>query len=862
MTAFLPPSSSRPWKLAALLVVSGLALSNAEAAPHPNDALVPFLGNHCYDCHDSTTKKGGLNLEEMSSNLNNPDTMAQWIKVHDRLKNGEMPPKKKDTPPAEESSAFLGTLSKSLIAADNDRAAKEGRSTWRRLNRFEYENSVRDLLDAPWLQLRDILPEDGEAHRYNKSGSALDISHVQLARYMQAADIALRDVIATVSNKPQAKVERYYAREQSMMVGKMFYGEFNRSAVRATFPLLGTDAQPDVISKKAPPTVGDKNPDIRDLEAIGVVASNYEPIELRFNAFRAPMDGRYKIRLRAQTFTARPEKKNYWNPDRDHCFPGQRDEPVSLYAVGARSQRKIGGFDVTIDPTVNEIEAILRKGETIGPDAARLFRSRPPNFHNPLATPSGTPGVAYRWLEVEGPLYEQWPPAGHKTLFGDLPFDPSKKNGIVIPNDPETDAKRLLAAFITKAYRRPVESSEVERFLPVVKAARASGSNFTDAMIAGYTAVLCSPGFLYLEEPVGKLDDHSLASRLSYFLWNSPPDGKLLELATAGKLSEPATLRAQTDRMIGDPKARRFFSAFLDYWLDLRKMDAASPDSTLYPDYYLDELLTESAIDETNAFFEELVRNNLPAKNIVDSNFIFANEHLAEHYGIPDIQGVKIRKILLPENSPRGGFLTQASVLKVTANGTTTSPVIRGNWIRERILGQTTPPPPPGTPAVEPDIRGAKTIRQQLEMHRSEKSCASCHATMDPPGFALESFDVLGGWRDKYRALGDPKTATPGFGKNGQPFTFHNGLPVDPTGTIPSLGDFTDIRTFKKLILSDERQIARNIAKQFITYSTGTPVRFGDRAALEAILDRSRKSGYGVRSIIQEIIQSPIFLNK
>ena len=381
-------------------------------------------------------------------------------------------------------------------------------------------------------------------------------------------------------------------------------------------------------------------------------------------------------------------------------------------------------------------------------------------------------------------------------------------------------------------------------------------------MIAGYTTVLCSPGFLVLDEPIGKLDNFALASRLSYFLWNAAPDKHLRDLAEKGEISNPAILRAETDRLLADPRSAQFINSFLDSWLDLRHINASSPDSTLYPDYYLDDHLTESALEETRLFFTELVRENLPARNLVDSSFIFANEKLADHYGIPDVHGVALRKITLPDGSPRGGLMTQASVLKVTANGTTTSPVLRGNWILERILGQTTPPPPPGTPAVEPDIRGAKTIRQQLEKHRESASCNTCHSKMDPPGFALESFDVFGGWRDQYRALGMKGAPVKGLGKNGQPFTFSNGLPVDPAGALADGSEFTEIQSFKKLILKDERAIAKNITNQLITYATGTPVGFGDRPALENILNNTQKSDYGLKSIIQEIIQSPIFQQK
>jgi hypothetical protein len=301
--------------------------------------------------------------------------------------------------------------------------------------------------------------------------------------------------------------------------------------------------------------------------------------------------------------------------------------------------------------------------------------------------------------------------------------------------------------------------------------------------------------------------------------------------------------------------------AFLDYWLDLRKIVATAPDATLYPDYYLDDLLTESADLETRAFFEELIRGNLPAGNIVSSDFAMLNERLADLYGVPGVKGVAIRRVQLPADSVRGGLMTQASILKITANGTTTSPVVRGAWIMERVLGKPPPPPPAAVPAIEPDIRGATTIRQQLEKHRAQPTCAACHAKMDPAGFALENFDVVGGWRPRYRAIGGKgdEPRVPGFGHNGQPFEFHLGPTVDPSATLPDGRSFKDIRELKKLLMADQRQVARNLVRQLVAYSTGASVRFGDRAAVEQILDRTEQGGYGVRSLVKEIVASELF---
>jgi hypothetical protein len=712
--------------------------------------------------------------------------------------------------------------------------------------------------------VKDSLPEDGESHRFNKIAESLDVSHVQIARYMAAADYALHQILARQEGPQQPKIVRYYAREQGSFVGKMKYTVFNQSPERATFPMLGSTAQPDVRAGKEPATVGAKNPELREQEAIGVVASTYEPLEIRFNEFKAPSAGHYKLRFNAYSVWVGPGKApKWWTPNLDDVSVGHRPEPITIYSeTPPRLLRWLGAFDVTPEPCVQELDVWLLAGETIRPDAARLFRSRPPNYHNPLAQEDGQPGVAFRWMEVEGPLPDDSVTAGRQLLFADLSIDTSKKGTPqAISKNPDADAERLLRNFVQHAYRRPVTDAEQVRFLPVIQNALKTGSTFTDAMLAGYTAVLCSPEFVCLREAPGPLDDFAIASRLSFFIWNSPPDEELRALAATGRLHEPNVLRAQTDRLLNDPKSRRFVNAFLDYWLDLRKITNTAADSTLYPDYYLDDLLVESAQQETQLFFAELLKGNLPASNIVSSDFSMLNERLATHYGLPPVDGVALRRVELPKDNPRGGLLTQASVLKVTANGTTTSPVVRGAWIMERILGKPSPPPPPSVPAVEPDIRGATTIRQQLDKHRTQATCAACHAKIDPAGFALENFDVLGGWRDQYRAH-DEKNPDHGTGHNGQKFAFRAGPDVDASGELPDGRKFSDVRELKRLLLDDDKQIARNVVQQLTVYATGAPVRFADRAQISHILDRAQASDYGMRTLVHELVQSDLFKSK
>jgi len=894
--------------LAVLAALAALAPLRAALPP----AILDYTDRYCSSCHNDEDKKGRLDLTSLTPDLAAGTDFESWVKVHDRLGAGEMPPKEKKRPDPAETAAFLAALRDSLITRDRDLVAREGRATQRRLNGYEYENALRDLLSAPWLQIRGQFPDDGESNRFNKIGDALDVSHVHMARYLAAANYAIREVLAANFARPPATTVRHHARDQRTLTSKFTPNPFNTSPDRLTYPLLLREPQRAVRMLEEPFTVGAKDPATRDLEAIGWVSSNYVTgFTYRWDGFRAPVAGKYRIRFNGYTMWAAPggatksfangtdtvgklRPPNLKTPDYDKLSPGRTTEPIAVYTRNGLLNRRVGEFDLTPEPTVHDIgEVWLLANETLVPDASRLYRSRPNDFVNPLMTPDGAPGVAFRWMEVEGPLTDDTTAAGYRLLFGDLPLKKVAPDALgialsvvlpgdrreggrnagqrvealeqvrvdVVSADPKRDAERLLRTFIARAYRRPVTGADVQRFVALVHGRLGAGSSFIEAMASGYTAVLASPGFVFLDEAPGRLDDYALATRLSLFLWNSPPDDALRARAAKGELGRPEVLRAETERLLADAKSQRFREAFLDYWVDLRKIEDSTPSTTLYNDYYLDDALVEAAVAETRLTFAEMIRADLPARGIVDADFTYLNERLATHYGIPGVQGVAMRRVALPPDSPRGGFMTQASVLKLTANGTTTSPVLRGKWIVERILGIDIPPPPP-VAAVEPDIRGAITIREQLAKHSNDASCASCHSKMDPPGFALESFDVMGAWRDRYRAADETKTPAPGRGKNGHAFAFHHALPVDAAGELPDGRPFQNVKEFKRLVLQDEVALTRNLARQLTVYATGAPVHFSDREEIERIVAAAKSNNYGVRSLIHVLVQSDLFLRK
>jgi hypothetical protein len=385
------------------------------------------------------------------------------------------------------------------------------------------------------------------------------------------------------------------------------------------------------------------------------------------------------------------------------------------------------------------------------------------------------------------------------------------------------------------------------------------GAPLSEALLSGYQAFLCSDLFLYLLEPAAADDHFAIANRLSHFLTDSRPDAVLATLASQKKLRDPAMLRAETDRLIYNAGFERFVNHFTDCWLNLRELRRDDPDIRLYPEYRLDDYLVESMGMETRAFFTAMLRDNLPAASLIKSEFALVNDRLARHYGLPEVRGSALRRIDLPKDSAYGGLITQGSVLKVSANGTSTSPVLRGVWIMDRLIGQHPPPPPPGIPAVEPDIRGAKTIRELIAQHTKSKTCATCHAKFDPVGLALENFDILGAWRTRYRGTSDGERIT-GIDRAGHDFAFTLAGKVDASGQLADGRQFANIHDLKALFAANPRQLARNLLHQFTLYATGTPVQFSDRRDIEAMLDACAQDGYRVRDLVHALVQSPIFL--
>ena len=781
--------------------------------------LDSFLKQHCYDCHGSDLQEAGLNLESVPRELNNPDAMKLWVKVLDKVAAGKMSPPEATQPGKEDSQSFTRELSRTLHNASLRRQEREGRVVLRRLNRNEYETTLRDLLGTQ-VDVKDLLPDDGTAAGFDNVSRALDVSSVHLLRYQQAAEQAVRSVVP--SRAPTKTSSRYTGREITEKV-RTFKGCLDKS-VRL------------------------------DGEKLILHSRTYDSVPC--STARVTQPGRYRMRASLSVIGMDVRTLPVMITHHGHRTKENKE---------ARRVRDIPAGKTTVISEEFELDGreIVVLNPWSLPSPRELERVE---GASPLADYSGA-GLVVHWIEIEGPL-DEFPSPGYQRLFGDVPLvstnprDPTMVR--VASENPHDDAERLIRNVLPVIFRRPVDDSLADYFIGIAQHRLDVGDSFVDAMVGAYTAVFCSPHFLYLNEllqddPIGKrteLDAYAVATRLSYLLWSSTPDEELLELASQGTLKKPDVLHTQVERMLKDPKSQRFTENFAGQWLDLRNINETSPDPQVYGEF--DDVLYWSMPRETQLFFNEVLTRDLSISEFVDSDWSFLNQRLAQHYGIAGVVGGELRKVKLPKQSHRGGVLTQAAILKVTADGSKTSPVLRGAWVLERIVGLPPDPPPPNTPAIDPDVRGTTTVRQQLDKHRNIAACASCHQHIDPPGFALESFDAIGGWRTFYRGGGKQREELANY--PGQMVS--RGLDVELGGSMPDGRSFDDIDQYRQILAEDEDQLARNVAEKLIIYATGAEIEFADREVVEQLVAQARRNNYGFRSLLHSVVQSRLFLSK
>lgn len=804
-------------------VIAGAAPAAAKEPAGNGESAQRFLAQHCRKCHSGAVPKGEFRTESLSLDFADPAGRKRWQDVAEQLTAGRMPPEGEPTPVSADVQALVTWIDRQIELAETARQASQGRSVMRRLNQSEYENTVRDLLQVD-VDLTGVLPVDATAGGFDTNAESLHTSSYLLESYLAAANIVLDQAIANGPRPPlfQRRVE---VRNEAATKRHGVYKHLDDGVA-----IFASD-----------------------------LASN---IQIVFWNFLTRHRGKYRFRISAYAY--------------------QSDKPVIFHVNGGTDN--LGDPPYLIDyfeappgkPTVIEFQAQMEAGRNIRLLVDTETRPRDLPGLGGAEKYSG-PGLVVQWVEMQGPLLESWPPPSHRLLFGDLPQeavagDPNRRE--VVSTQPLEDAESILRKFARRAFRRPVTDDELRPILARVSTKLNDGDSFERAVRVGLREILVSPQFLFLRaerRPIQlgtsgtesahntasqPLDDHSLATRLSYFLWSSLPDDELFRLAEQGALGRSEILREQVERMLGDPKSAAFTRNFAGQWLGLRELDATLPDRQLYPEY--DELLRTAMAPEVYLFFEEVLRKDLSVTNFVASDFSMLNERLARHYGVPGVEGLAFRRVALPSDSHRGGLLTMAAILKVTANGTTTSPVTRGAWVLDRILGTPPPRPPANVSAVEPDIRGATTIRAQLAKHRQVPACASCHLRMDPPGFALENFDVIGGWRERYRSIGDGEPVT----VNGRRMRYKHGPAVDVADTLSDGRPFSNIDEFKQLLVADREQLARALAGKLLAYATGIPPTPADRRKIEQIVESVREREYGFRSLIHAVVQSETFRNK
>ncbi len=600
-----------------------------------------------------------------------------------------------------------------------------------------------------------------------------------------------------------------------------------------------------------------------------------------FRDFKVPAEGEYIIRFRAagrvpsraavvasvatvlgqrrdEETAKRPERKTQLEQRfREEL---QHFETARLYDYGpprVKITRHLGGtprpiaeMDIPALETAPEIYEVraqfTRQNGGLDFDYAYVIPPVLENFSLQHQKEFPRPELMMDWIELEGPIHPVWPPASHRLLLGNETGNPT--------NETER-AREVLARFMARAYRRPVQPGEVDAKVALFEKLRAEKPSFIEAIKTPLSAVLASPHFLFLVEPEAPtakprpLNGYELASRLSYFLWSSMPDDDLTQLAARGSLAQPAQLRAQVDRMMADPRSEAFVRNFTGQWLGLRKLGANPPAKNLYPEY--DRHLEISIQRETEGFFAEILRSDLDARNLIKSDFVTINERLARFYGISDVKGDAIRRVPAPPEAHRGGLVTQASIHSLTSNGTRTSPVSRGVWVLRTLLGTD-----PGLPVANvgeiaskvPGIDKA-TVRQRLQIHREAPSCARCHDKIDPLGLALENFNAAGEWRDRE-----------GHGYQGR--IERNDPLIDASAKMPDGREFNGVEGLQVQLLKQEDLFLTALANQLTTYALGRELGFSDRSTVRAAVNAMKRDGYTIRSLLLSITASELFTTK
>jgi len=792
-------------------IVWSPALFAGDPATTFRDRIQPILKSRCAQCHGGDQPEAKIDLGAARTAEKLLAERHLWYGVLGQVEAERMPPQGETPLTAAERQEIAGWIRGELTEGYAAQQKLTGRAQFRRLSRAEYLNTFEDLFG--YRPNKDLLPDDNRIEGYTKVSSALPFTSDGAYGYYQIAQELVERWVLQGLPKTEERTIRAPAVESGQSPGHS---------------LVLDDGW--IVSFNSDDTSG----------------------RLKYPGVKTP--GMHKLRVHAYAYQSDKPVTFGIYKGKTHSYPQEIELAALLEAPPGK-------------PAILETELYL--------DAKTGLRIIP--FGLGVQVPKNTqaskckgPGLALQWLEDEEPA---GPILAERFLLADFPEDLVKalrgprlylreKGGYSYNKLNQEQFLSLMRTTLqrvgARVFRRDLTEQELDERLVPVAAGLKEDRNLREIVRETFVELLTSPEFFCVIESPGELSGFALASRLSYFLWNSTPDEELLQLARSGKLREPATLRQQTDRLLDDPKSARFVADFLDQWLDLNAIDDTRPDKSLYPEY--DDLLKFSSLQETQAFFQRVLRENRSVSDLLAPTWAMVNARLAQHYGLPEVQGANLRVVDLPAESPFGGLWTQPVILKVTADGSSTSPVKRGVWVSKRLLGIPILPPPPNIKPINPDTRGATTLREQLALHSSDQSCAACHKNFDPYGFALESFDVMGQYRTNYRIL-DEKPAEGNNTAKGKS-KWHDGPAVDSGGVTPSGGSFTDIVVLRKLLAAQPEKIAWGIGSHLVTFATGTPVTPLDRATLTQIVAAAGKEDYRLRSVIYGIVASPLFRYK
>jgi mono/diheme cytochrome c family protein len=770
----------------------------------PSSADRRLLDQYCISCHSERLKTGGLALDGTSVDINHVGANAEvWEKVVRKLQSGQMPPVGRPRPVAEQIDTFVSTLETAL-----DRAAaaapNPGRPVAHRLNRTEYTNAVRDLLVLD-VDGRSLLPaDDTDQHGFDNNGDVLSISPALLERYLSAARKISRLAVGRAPSTPAIDtytIPKLLAQDDRLSE-KLPFGSRGGAAIQHTFPVDGDY----VIRIQLQKTL---------YSAVRGLAEPHE-LEVRLDRERIGQFtvGGAEVVPPPASFAGTVS----WNPEWEQ-YSHQADKGLELRIAAKAGTHTLG---VAFVKQFWEPEDVLQPAHTGWAfETDEIF--------------DGAPGV--ETVTIEGPVVSAGPgdTESRRKIFVCQPRTVAGE---------EPCAKRILATLARRAYRRPVTDDDVATLIGFYRASRRSGT-FDEAIEAGLERVLVAPDFLLRVEvdpahlPAGasyRVSDIELASRLSFFLWSSIPDEELLDAAVRGKLKDRAVLEQQVERMLRDGRSRALVDNFASQWLQLRDLRNVKPDPDLFPDF--DENLRDALRQETELFLDSQLRANRSVVELLTANYTFVNERLARHYDIPDIYGERFRRVTFSDDR-RGGLLGQASLLTVTSYPNRTSPVLRGKWLLENILGTPPPAPPPDVPALKD--KGAngerRSVRERLEAHRRDPACSSCHAQMDPLGFALEHFDGIGKWR----TIDEGRTA------------------VDASGSLPGGTAFEGLAGLRSLLLIRREQFVGTVSERLLSYALGRGVESYDRPAVRRIVRTAKPDDFRWSSIIIGIVESVPF---